>query len=80
MRLKSHAFKTSGILALAVTLFSVLPGPIAHAVEIVIEPPTVEYPVVLRQFLRVDAPKYVAHCFHDPFRLRRALGDGSQAV
>jgi hypothetical protein len=51
MRLKGHAFKTFGILALAVTLFSVLPGPTAHAVEIAIEPATVENPVVLWQFL-----------------------------
>jgi hypothetical protein len=50
MWLKSHASKKFGILALAVTL-GVLPGPTAHAVEIAIEPPTVEYPVMLWQFL-----------------------------
>jgi ammonium transporter, Amt family len=50
MRLKSHTFKKFGILALAGTL-GVLPGPTAHAVEIAIEPPTVEYPVMLWQFL-----------------------------
>jgi hypothetical protein len=33
MRLKGHAYKRFGILALAGTLFSVLPGPTAHAVE-----------------------------------------------
>jgi len=33
MWLKSQAFKTFGILALAGTPFSVLPGLIAHAVE-----------------------------------------------
>jgi len=31
MRLKSHAFKTFGILALAATLGCVLPGPSIHA-------------------------------------------------
>src|ERR1017187_8875473 len=51
MRLKSHAFKTFGILALGGALFSVLPGPTARAAEIAIEPPTVENPVVLWQFL-----------------------------
>ncbi len=50
MRLKSHTFKKFGILALAGTL-GVLSGPTAHAVEIAIEPPTVEYPVMLWQFL-----------------------------
>ena len=51
MRLKSHAFKTFGFLAPAVTLGSVLPGSTAHAVEIAIDLPTVEYPAVLWQFL-----------------------------
>src|ERR1035438_1443561 len=51
MRLKGHAFKTYGILALAVTLSSVLPGSTAHAIEIAIGPTTVENPVVLWQFL-----------------------------
>jgi hypothetical protein len=41
MRLKSHTFRKFGILALAVTLISVLPGPTAHVVEITIELPTV---------------------------------------
>jgi Amt family ammonium transporter len=50
MRLKGHAFKAFGILALAVTLSSVLPGSTAHAIEIAIGPPTVENPVVLWQF------------------------------
>src|SRR5271154_3889690 len=50
MRLRSHAFRTFGILALAVTPSGVLPGPTAHAVEIAIEPPTVEYPFMLWQF------------------------------
>jgi Amt family ammonium transporter len=50
MRLKGQAFKTFGILALAVTLSSVLPGSTAHAIEIAIGPPTVENPVVLWQF------------------------------
>ena len=50
MRLKSHTFKKFGILALAGTI-GVLPGPTAHAVEIAIEPPTVDYPVMLWQFL-----------------------------
>jgi hypothetical protein len=31
MWLKGHAFKTFGILALAVTLVTVLPGPSIHA-------------------------------------------------
>src|SRR5271169_4998446 len=51
MRLKSHASKTFGILALAVTLVGVLPGPTAHAVEIAVEPPPMEYPIMLWQFL-----------------------------
>jgi len=51
MRLKGHAVKMFGILALAVTPIGVLPGPAAHAAEIVLEPPTVENPIALWQFV-----------------------------
>jgi Amt family ammonium transporter len=50
MRLRSHASSTFGILALAVTLDGVLPGPTARAVEVAIEPPTLEHPLMLWQF------------------------------
>src|ERR1017187_1749291 len=50
MRLKGHTSKKFGILALVGAL-GVLPGPTAHAVEIAIEPPSVEYPFMIWQFL-----------------------------
>jgi hypothetical protein len=45
MRLKSHAFKTFSVLALAATFVSVLPGPIASAVEALVKPAVAQHPV-----------------------------------
>ncbi len=50
MRLKSHTFKSFGVVALAVTLFSVLPGPTARAADIS-GPSSVVFPVALWQLL-----------------------------